>query len=360
MYTQLSKACKSGHTDTVRLIVSGLGNIGRRFLEILEHKADLLRTRYGLTFQIVGAADSRGAVFDPQSLDTATIVRLKKEARSIADYSARRHSASSPLELIEEVSADALCEATPVNLQDGEPGLSCMRAAMHKGMHVVTPNKGPLVLAYPELIALAREMGVHLRFCGTVAGGLPAINLGQRDLAGATIHRLEALPNLTTSYILDQMSRGMTYEEALAAAQAQGCAEADPTLDVEGWDAANKLVILANSVLGVPATLEDVSVQGITALTLADLERARTNGQAIKLLATAARQADGNYALTVAPTPLPADHPLARLGGQQMGIVYHTDIYGTISAAILEEEPIPSAATMLRDLLSIYGKGNLT
>jgi homoserine dehydrogenase len=163
------------------------------------------------------------------------------------------------------------------------------------------------------------------------------------------------LPNLTTSYILDQMSQGRTYEEALAAAQAQGCAEADPTLDVGGWDAANKLVILANSVLDVPATLGDVSVQGITGVTLANLEQARANGQAIKLVARAVRQADGSYALTVAPTPLPSDHPLARLGGQQMGIVYHTDIYGTISAAILETEPIPSAATMLRDLLGIYG-----
>ena len=174
-------------------------------------------------------------------------------------------------------------------------------------------------------------------------------------MAGATIHLLEALPNLTTSYILDQMARGQGYAQALAAAQAQGCAEADPSLDVEGWDAANKLVILANSVLGMPATLDDVSVEGITGVTLEDLEQARAKGQAIKLLARAARQSDGRYTLTVAPTPLPAEHPLAQLGGQQMGIVYHTDIYGTISAAILETEPVPSAATMLRDLLSIYG-----
>jgi homoserine dehydrogenase len=195
---------------------------------------------------------------------------------------------------------------------------------------------------------------VQLRYCGTVAGGLPAINLGQRDMAGATIYQLEALPNLTTSFILEQMTQGLTYGEALAAAQAQGCAETDPSLDVEGWDAANKLVILANSVLGVPATLDDVSVQGITGVTPADLEQARANGQVIKLLATAARQEDGDYELTVAPTPLPAAHPLAQLGGQQMGIVYHTDIYGVISATILETNPVPSAATMLRDLLDIY------
>jgi len=150
------------------------------------------------------------------------------------------------------------------------------------------------------------------------------------------------------------MTQGQTYAQALAAAQAQGCAEADPSLDVEGWDAANKLVILANSVLGIPASLQEVEVTGITGVTLADLERARANGQVIKLVASAVREGE-DARLTVAPTPLPLDHPLARLGGQQMGIVYHTDIYGVISAAILETEPVPSAATMLRDLLRIYG-----
>jgi homoserine dehydrogenase len=338
----------------VRLTVIGLGNIGRRFLQVLDRKADHLDARYGLTFQMVGAADSQGVATDPAGLDLSTIVKLKQAGRSVASYPERGRSGMSPLELVQQVEADALCEASPVNLKDGEPGLSCMRTAMEQGMHVVTPNKGPLVLAYPELTALAREKGVRLRFCGTVAGGLPAINLGQRDLAGATIYQLEALPNLTTSFILDKMTQGMTYDRALAAAQAQGCAEADPSLDVEGWDAANKLVILANSVLGVPAALDDVAVRGITGVTLDDLEGAKARGQVIKLVAAAVRQGDGSYTLTVAPTSLPGTHPLAQLSGQQMGIVYHTDIYGTISAAILEEEPIPSAATMLRDLLDIF------
>jgi homoserine dehydrogenase len=338
----------------VKLTIIGLGNIGRRFLQVLDRKANHLDARYGLTFQVVGAADSQGAATDPAGLDLSTIVKFKQAGRSVAEYPERGRPGMSPLELVQQIEADALCEASPVNLQDGEPGLSCMRTAMEKGMHVVTPNKGPLVLAYPELTALAREKGVRLLFCGTVAGGLPAINLGQRDLAGATIYQLEALPNLTTSFILDRMAQGMTYDRALAAAQAQGCAEADPSLDVEGWDAANKLVILANSVLGVPATLDDVAVQGITGLTLDDLEGAKARGQVIKLVAAAVRQGDGSYTLTVAPTSLSGTHPLAQLSGQQMGIVYHTDIYGTISAAILEEEPIPSAATMLRDLLDIF------
>ncbi len=338
----------------IRIITVGLGNIGRRFLSTVHRQADLLRARYGLDLTLVGAADSRGAAIDPNGLDIPAIVRLKERGQSIVEYGAPARPGMSPQQLVAQAGADILCEASPVNLQTGEPGLSCLRAALSQSMHVVTANKGPLALAYAELTNLARNHSVQLRFCGTVCGGLPAINLGQRDLAGATIDRLETLPNLTTSFILDRMTHGQTYDQALAAAQAQGCAEADPSLDVEGWDAAIKLVILANSVLGQPAALDDVQVQGITGVTANDLERAKAANKVIKLLARAVRQTDGSYKLDVAPTPLPADHPLAQLSGQQMGIVYHTDIYGVISAAILETEPLPSSSAMLRDLLSIY------
>lgn len=344
--------------DEIRIVVVGLGNIGRRFLSVIEGKKEDLHARYGIRLRMVGAADSKGAAMDADGLDIHQIVSLKERKQSAADYvdkaGRRGHVGMPPLEVVQQVEADVLCEATPVNLETGEPGLGCIRAALDQGMHVVTANKGPLVLAYAELIRLAQEKGVEFRFCGTVCGGLPAINLGQRDLAGATITRLEALPNLTTSFILERMTQGQSYAQALMTAQAQGCAEADPSLDVEGWDAANKLVILANSVLGIPATLSEVAVQGITQVTQNDLERAKAAGKVIKLMASAIRQPDGTCTLVVAPTPLPAEHPLAQLGGQQMGIVYYTDIYGTISSAIVEEEPIPSAAAMLRDLIGIY------
>jgi homoserine dehydrogenase len=122
---------------------------------------------------------------------------------------------------------------------------------------------------------------------------------------------------------------------------------------VEGWDAANKLVILAHSVLDYPATLTDIDVEGIVGLTVETVRQAVANGQRVKLVATAER--DGNrYRLSVHPTWLDADHPLAQLGPKQMGIVYHTDIMGVVSAAIVEETPVPTAAAMLRDLIDVY------
>jgi homoserine dehydrogenase len=136
--------------------------------------------------------------------------------------------------------------------------------------------------------------------------------------------------------------------------RAEGTLEADPSFDLDGWDAAAKLVILVNAVMEAPARLEDVQRTGITQLDAADLRTARRAGRVYKLLATADRRHDGSVELRVAPTALPDDHFLARLGRHSMGVIYHTDIYGTLMAAIDEPTPVPSAATMLRDILDIY------
>ncbi len=339
----------------IRLILIGVGNLGRRFCALLLEKGTLLRVRYDLEFTLVGAADSRGAACDPRGLDLADIVRVKESGGSVADCASRRPGLDA-LALLDAVSADALLEASPVNLAQGaEPGLSCIRAALRRGMHVVTPNKGPLVLAYHELYTLAREHGVLLRFDGAVAGGLPAVNLGARDLRGAVVERLEAVPNLVTGYVMDLLAEGVPWDDALARAYAEGVLEGDGAWDLEGWDAAAKLVILANAVMDYPATLDMVARTGIVGLDIHKLSAAHARGEHYRVVASALRQPDGTYALSAAPRPLPADHPFGRLGRKEMAVRYTTDIYGTITAIIEEPDPIPSSATMLRDLLDIYG-----
>ncbi len=341
-------------THTVRILVVGLGNLGRRFCDLLVEKGPDVEGRYGLHLLLVGAADSRGVAYDPHGLDPARISAIKQTGGSVADLPGAGRPGQA-LELVTQAEADLLCEASPVNLQQGaEPGLTHVRVALERGMHVVTPNKGPVVLAYQELHDLAARQGVQLRFDGTVAGGLPALYIGQRDLRGAVIQRIEAVPNLVTGYVMQLLADGLAWEEALERARAEGVLEADPAFDLDGWDAAAKLVILVNAVMGVPARLEDVDRTGITGVDGADVRAARQEGGTYKLLATAERHADGHVSLRVAPTPLPAGHLLANLGRKQMGVVYHTDIYGTLMAAIEESTPLPSAATMLRDTLDIF------
>jgi len=342
---------------TVRIILVGLGNLGRRFCEIMLEKDAHLRQRYGLDLRLVGAADSRGAAYSPDGLELAEVVRLKRLGETVALYPAGGRLGWSALDLLSFAEADLLLEASPVNLEQGaEPGLSCIRAAMRRGMHVVTPNKGPMVLAYRELHDLAAEQGVELRFDGTVAGGLPALYLAQRDLRGALVHHIEAVPNLVTGYVMDMLAEGTSWDDALASARQEGVLEADASWDLDGWDTAAKLLILVNALPNSdkPARLEDVARTGIMALDPVELRSARERGERYRLLARAERRPDGEYALSVAPTPLPAEHPLGKLGRKQMGVLFSTDIYGVITTLIDEPDPIPSAATMLRDLLDIY------
>ncbi|HDL86445.1 MAG TPA: homoserine dehydrogenase [Candidatus Acetothermia bacterium] len=338
---------------TIRIAISGLGNLGTRFIKLISDKKTELRERYDLDLVIVAVADSRGAAQDPRGLGLDLILKTKASTGTVGNYPELGTVGVSSLDLVKQIEADIWCDATPVNIDRGaEPGISCIRTAMRRGMHVVTPNKGPIVLFYQELKQLAEDCGVCLRFGGTVAGGLPALYIGMRDLRGARIDRIEAIPNLVTGFILDHIAAGSSWEDALDLAKNEGVLEADPSWDLDGWDAAAKLVILANAVLSYPARLDDVKRSGIMGLSDQSIRSAFGSGRRMRLLATAVHT-DSGYSLSVAPRALPEDHPLARLGPKEMGITYYTDIYGTLTATIKEETPLPSAATMLRDILDI-------
>jgi homoserine dehydrogenase len=338
----------------IRFTLIGLGNIGRNLLDVLFHRRVQVIADYGLDFVLVGAADSSGAALDPAGLDLARVRDLKLARKGVSSYPRAGRAGMSALEMVKAVEADVLVDASPTNLRDGEPGLSCTRYALGAGQHIVAANKGPLVLAYGELMALARQAGRRFLFSGTVAGGLPTVNIGVRDLAGCGVTRVEGIFNGTTNYILTRMEQEqISYQEALKGAQAAGIAEPDPTLDVDGWDAANKLVIIANSVLRRPTKLADLKVEGIRAVTLENLRAAAAQGKKIKLLALA-EQTGADYALSVRPTLLERDHPLARIGLWDMGVVYHTDYMGIISAVIEEKGPVPTSAAVLRDMINLY------
>ena len=338
-----------------RLVIIGLGNVGRRLLELMELKRPLLQERFGLELVVAAASDTSGAALASNDavLDPGVLLGLKRAGQGVALLPERGRPGMSPLDALRLVDADVLVELSLTNLKDGEPGLGAIRAALARGMSVVTANKGPLVLAYPELAERARSQRVKLLHSATVTGGLPTLNIGQRDLGAAVIEEFEGVVNGTTNYILSRMAEGQSYAEALKHAQDIGMAEADPTLDVDGWDAANKLVIIANAILRRPTTLKDVTVEGIRGVTAQDLQKAREHGKVVKLIARA-EKAGEDYRLTVRPTHLDKTHPLADVGAGMMGIIYHTDINGTVFASIEEHDPYPTAAAVLRDIVTVY------
>jgi homoserine dehydrogenase len=263
----------------------GLGNVGRNFLRILETRAERIEAEYGLRFRVVCVADSSGVAVDPAGYDPATVRTLKEQGGRVcaARLPPRRDARCGAGDAGLRPGARRL----PGELATGEPGLSAVRAALGRGIPVVLANKAPLVLAFHELHDLARRHNTGLGFSATVCGALPVINIGRRDLVAARVARLRGIFNSTSNFILGEMAAGRAYADALAEAQRRGIAETDPTLDVAGWDTANKLVIIANSFLGVRVGLADVQVTGITGVTTADLQAALARGDTIKLVASA-------------------------------------------------------------------------
>lgn len=335
------------------LVLLGVGAVGQGVLRLLAEREDVLARRYGVRLRVVAAVDSRGAAIDSDGLSPSALLAHKAAGRSVADFPGGKQGGT-VMDVLQSLPAHILVDASPVDLRTGQPGLPAVRAALRQGMHVVLANKAPLVLAYHDLHDLAHCHNARLAFSATVCGGLPVINMGRRDLIAATVHRFRGILNSTTNYILTRMAAGESYADALREAQRRGIAEADPSLDVEGWDAANKLVIVANAVLGARVTLQDVQeVVGITHLTPDAMARARARGEVIKLVARAERRGDGSYALTVRPESLSADDFLARVSDWEMGVVFETDIYETIYAKIDERDPLTTAAAVLRDVVNL-------
>jgi homoserine dehydrogenase len=203
-----------------------------------------------------------------------------------------------------------------VELMGGlDPARHYVLRAMAAGKHVVTANKQLLAEHGEELWASAHEHGVQLRFEAAVAGVVPVVRVLQESLAGAHIERLHGIVNGTTNFILSRMAEtGAEYADALAEAQRLGYAEADPTDDVTGKDAAAKMAILARLAFGTPVSLDDVPYEGIEQLTADDLEYARELGLGLKLIGTAER-VDGGLSVRVHPAFLYGAHPLASVNG---------------------------------------------
>jgi homoserine dehydrogenase len=343
-----------------RLCLAGAGHVGGGLLTLLAERGTELAERYGADVRVCGVAELGGAVVDPEGLDVSRVRKALAAGEPLGRVPGVGRPGMTPLALLHASRADVLLEATPVDLATAEPALTTVRTALRQGTHVVLANKAPLALAYGDLAALSDLTGERdgtarrprLRFSATVAGALPVVNLGRRDLAGCRITRIEGVFNGTSHGILRAMEAGSTFDEALADAQRRGIAETDPSLDVDGHDAACKLAITANAVLDQRCTVADVATTGIRGVTVSQVRAAQRDGRRVLLLCTA-EPGQGGFRLSVRPTPVALEHPLARLGPDEMGVVYHTDWVDRLSAASLEPGPEPASAAMLRDLIDI-------
>ena len=340
---------------TYTLAIIGFGNVGQGLTKIISDKKSLLIEKFGINLSIVAVCDLyKGSISNPNGLDPETLLSdlekhgdLKSTLAPITGWNAT--------ETIDNSGADILVELAFTDLQTGEPAVSHIRQALNNGMHVSMTNKGPVALHFPELRQLALSKNVQIGIEGTVMSGTPSINLGNEMLLAAGITKVQGILNGTTNYILGEMSSGSKYKDALKQAQELGYAEADPTGDVEGYDAAAKVVILGNLLMDLSLTLDDIDRQGISHITNDDIANATSLNKYWKLIGTVEKHSDG-FSASVKPEMVSSEHPLASIKGATNAITYSTELLGDITLIGPGAGRLETGYAVIEDILSIHKK----
>lgn len=329
----------------MRIILCGFGVVGQSLVKLFDSRAEDLYAKYGLKPRVVGVFDSKGSAVDQSGLDFNKLVEVKKKFGTVKNYASTKNSMSG-IDMLKNVDADVLIETTASNYKDAEPGMTHITMAMKKGMHVISVNKGPLALAFPSLLELATYNHVMFKFSGTVGGGTPILDYAKNSLKGERITSFAGILNGTTNYILTNMATGLSFNEALKDAKDKGYVEADESLDLDGLDAAAKLVILANWVMNMKVTLPDINCTGIRNVTVGDIKNAAKNNCAIKLIASC------NKELVVEPKEVSNNDPLC-VNGTLNAIAFTSEHSGTQTIIGKGAGGMETASSILRDLLDI-------
>jgi homoserine dehydrogenase len=335
----------------MKIVILGFGAVGQGVARVISMKKDYLQSKYDLNPQIVAVADRSGAAISKDGLDEKLLLETKENTGKIALYPDFGVQGVESLQILEEVEYDCLVEVTPTDIEDGEPARSHIIKTMKDGKDVVTSNKGPLALSFNDLADCAESNDVEFKFEASVGGAMPIINFAHETLAGCSIESIYGILNGTTNYILSRMANeGSSYEQTLKEAQEMGIAETNPYQDVEGIDAACKIVILANSVLNLPVTLKDVEVEGISRITSESIALAKKEGLLIKLIGEASPDA-----LEVSPRLVRQGSPFAVEGTLNVATL-KTDLADDVTVVGKGAGSVETASAILSDVISIWKK----
>ena len=339
---------------TLNLLLVGFGHVARRLATLLEEMRPSLHA-LGVSTRVVGIVTARhGYQYDDGGVDAAAAARVIEAGGSLASRGV------SSLDLIARFSVPAegqagrrvLIETTPLDVRAGEPALSHVRAALERRLHVVTANKGPVALAYADLARLASERGVEFLFEGAVMDGIPIFNLVRETLPACRVLGFRGVVNSTTNFIITALEHGEDFDAALARMQALGVAEADPSLDVDGWDAAAKAAAMANVWLGAAVTPRDVLREGLGPATAERARAARARGHRLKLVASG-RMSGTRVEVRVALEELAGGDPLAELDGQANALEIDTWPAGRIVITQRDGGLEKTAYAIVSDLVTV-------
>ena len=339
--------------NQLRTLFIGFGNVGQKVAEILFVERDLHPRVHGLDLSVIGIiTKSHGSLVNHNGVD---VVKGLKEIRDTGRFSWTNFELTNlnGLDAVRQLDYDVLVELSTLSIADrGEPALSHVREALKRGRHVVTANKAPAAFAYRQLRSLADEKGVKFLHESTVMDGTPVFNLARSGLKGCTIKAVSGVLNSTTNFVLSRMEKGESLEEAVRVAQKEGFAEADPRHDLEGWDASAKITVLANALMDATLTPLDVDRQGITHVTVADAQRAVTEGKNLKLICKAWREGE-NVRAKVSLEEIERGHPFAPIRESGSILMFETDLLAPFIITETDPTLYDTAYGVINDLMSL-------
>jgi homoserine dehydrogenase len=340
---------------TKRLVLCGLGKVGQSFLKLVAERTEAIGRQYGLKIEVACVVDIGGAALASEGgLPLDGFLDFIGTGGRPENFLGYGQPGLSGVAAIERGNFDVLIETTPTNLTDGGPAFQFITAAIHKGMDIVSANKGPFVLYFDQLKKMAGESGSRLFISAATGAALPTLDVGKFSTVGAEITCIEGVLNGTTNFILTKMGLDkISYADALKEAQALGIAETDPTLDVEGYDTRNKLVLIVNTLFNGSYGVCDVPVKGIAGIAYEDIARGAEVGKVLKLIATAEVK-EGSIKLSVGPKYIERTHPLAAINYAEKGITYTTDTMGQITVMGGKSSPMGAAAALLKDVIHTH------
>ena len=336
-----------------RIGLVGCGTVGKGLVALLNEKRAFLKENFGFEFELCLVCDyMRGTLASKSGLDMAAILKNLDGAGNLHAMSGVTLGPVPLEDLLRETPVDILCDATPTNYETGQPSKGILETALQSGASAVTCSKGGVGIDLEGLKQLAEENGVKIRFESSVLSGTPLIGLVRTNLAGCTIDRVEGIVNGTTNYILSRMEEGMEYAAALKKAQELGYAETDPTGDVEGFDAAVKVCIMAQEFFCTHLKMADVNRRGITEVTLDEVKQAKADGKRIKLIAGVERHG-GTVRGYVEPRAIATTHPLAGVMDAVNAVSISTDNLGDVTIIGPGAGARETAQGILSDMLEI-------
>ena len=336
----------------LRLALVGFGNVGQEFARLLLAKREWLLKTKGLDVQVLAiATKTKGSLVSKDGLRLDKVLDRMKSTGALTDFGPEITKLA-PLEIIDKTAADVMVELTPLNVESGQPAIDHIKAAFMVGLDVITANKGPIAFAYNELRSLARSRSVHFRFEGTVMDGTPVFSLVEKTLPGCEILGIEGVLNSTSNFVLTEMDAGRSMEAAIREAQRRGFAEADPALDIEGWDASCKIAALANVLMDARTNPRKVDREGIGGTTPDELAAAKSARKKIKQIAVAAKKGD-QVVLEVKKRLIDEGSPFWSVEGTSSAITLKTDLMGDITVVESGPSITQTAYAILSDMLLI-------